>query len=82
MACKGVCVRHIANHGGGSCTLKYAEGQKRCQVCQIYLIWQTNNYCPCCGNKLRIKLREGELKLRCDEIIRQRKEQITTAITS
>ncbi len=62
MACKGVCVRHKATHGGGSYTLRYAEGQKRCQVCQIYLIWQTNNYCPCCGNKLRIKLGEGRLK--------------------
>ncbi len=62
MACKGVCVRDKATHGGGSYTLRYAEGQKRCQVCQIYLIWQTNNYCPCCGNKLRIKPRKGRLK--------------------
>ena len=57
-----------------------AEGQKRCQVCQIYLIWQTNNYCPCCGNKLRIKPREGELKRRCDEIIRERQKQASLVI--
>ncbi len=80
MACKGVCVRHKATHGGGSYTLRYAEGQKRCQVCQIYLIWQSNNYCPCCGNKLRIKPREGELKRRCDAILKQREQQASTVI--
>ena len=45
----------------------------------IYLIWQTNNYCPCCGNKLLIKTREGGLKRSCDEIIRQRREQASPA---
>ena len=80
MACKGICVRHKADHEGGY-TLSYVEGQKRCQVCPIYLIWQTNNYCPCCRNKFRIKPCESELKRRYDEIIRQSKGQITTAIT-
>ena len=60
MVCKGICLRHKAikpsNIG------RYIAGQKRCQVCQIYLIWQTNNYRPCYGNELRIKLGEGKLK--------------------
>jgi hypothetical protein len=69
-------VRHKAAHGGGGgYRLGYAEGQKRCQICQIYLDWQTNNYCPCCGYKLPIKPREGEIKRRYDDIIRQRQEQ-------
>ncbi|CAN5791246.1 hypothetical protein BH23THE1_BH23THE1_09950 [soil metagenome] len=75
MACKGGCVRYKAAPGGGGYTLRYAGGQKRYQICQIYLDWPTNNYCPCCGNKLRIKPREGELKRRCDDIIRQRQER-------
>ena len=34
MACKGICIRHKAQKPVG--TGRYAAGQKRCQVCEIF----------------------------------------------
>ena len=61
MACKGICQRHKAlkpNRGG-----RYLAGQKRCQGCEIYIIWK-GNFCPCCGNRLRTKPRNRKFKLK------------------
>jgi hypothetical protein len=51
MECKGNCGRYKANRprSGG---WRYTTGQKRCQVCDIYLNWEGLR-CPCCGNQLR-----------------------------
>ena len=49
MTCKGICIRHrTSNH--------YASGQKRCQVCEIFIKWD-GLFCPCCGYKLRTRPR-------------------------
>jgi hypothetical protein len=61
MACKGICQRHKAlkpNRGG-----RYISGQKRCQVCQIYINWN-GLFCPCCGYRLRTKPRNRIYKLK------------------
>jgi hypothetical protein len=52
MSCKGICVRHKAQKPTGSS--RYAIGQKRCQICEIFLQWD-GLWCPCCGNKVRTK---------------------------
>ncbi|MDH3339981.1 MAG: hypothetical protein OEL84_01705 [Nitrosopumilus sp.] len=52
--CKGVCDRYKATKPrGGS---RYANGQKRCQVCEIFIKWE-GLWCPCCGYRLRARPR-------------------------
>jgi predicted amidophosphoribosyltransferase len=56
MTCKGICIRHKAlrsHHHNGN---RYSTGQKRCQVCQIFLKWD-GLWCPCCGYRLRMRPR-------------------------
>ena len=38
---------------------RYALGQKRCQVCQVWLDYDGMR-CPCCSNKLRCKPRKDK----------------------
>jgi len=54
--CKGFVVK-MPNNGGG----RYANGQKRCNVCDKYIIWE-GICCPCCGEKLRSRTRQGNLR--------------------
>lgn len=60
MACKGICIRHRAqrpaNYFG-----RYAAGQKRCQLCSIFMKWD-GLWCPCCGCKVRTKPRNSKFK--------------------
>jgi hypothetical protein len=60
MACKGICIRHRAqrpaNYFG-----RYATGQKRCQLCSIFMKWD-GLWCPCCGCKVRTKPRNSKFK--------------------
>ena len=69
MSCKGICHRYKAlkPYGGN----RYASGQKRCQVCEIFLKWDGLN-CPCCNYKVRgnprnikwkTKLRESRMMM-------------------
>ena len=59
MTCKGICIRHRALKPQG--TGRYADGQKRCQVCQVFLKWE-NFWCPCCGYRLRTRPRNVKYK--------------------
>lgn len=54
MRCKGVCesYRALKNSSGA----RYADGQKRCQGCEIFIKWD-GIFCPCCGRRLRLKPR-------------------------
>ena len=60
MVCKGICNRHkakmVLKNGG-----RYANSQKRCQICSIYIKWE-GLYCPCCGYRLRTKPRNKKYK--------------------
>ncbi|MGZ5484861.1 MAG: hypothetical protein ACXWFB_02980 [Nitrososphaeraceae archaeon] len=40
---------------------RYLIGQKRCQVCQIFINWE-GVFCPCCGYKLRVTPRNKKFK--------------------
>ena len=61
MKCKGICLRHRAQKQVDSG--KSASGQKRCQVCEIFIKWDML-WCPCCGYKLRTKPRNSIFKKR------------------
>ena len=58
MSCKGICVRYRASNN-------YANGQKRCQICEIFIKWD-GLWCPCCGCRLRMgpRLFKHKAKLR------------------
>jgi hypothetical protein len=67
MVCKGICVRHKAMKPIG--IGRYSTGQKRCQICEIFLKWD-GLWCPCCGYRLRTKPRNLKYKAK----LRSRKE--------
>lgn len=50
MSCKGVCDKYKADKPVG--IGRYASGQRRCQICEIYMHWN-GLWCPCCGYRLR-----------------------------
>jgi hypothetical protein len=54
-------------------------GQKRCQVCEIYLDWQ-GTWCPCCGYRLRIRPRNGKYKLILRTVEYQKKSQLNKTL--
>ena len=67
MTCKGICVRYKAQKPVG--TGRYASGQRRCQICEIFIKWE-GLWCPCCGYRLRTKPRnlkyKAKLRLRVE----------------
>jgi tRNA(Ile2) C34 agmatinyltransferase TiaS len=60
MTYKGICHRHRAQEGSGGI---YANSQKRCHVCQIYMKCDGLR-CPFCKSKLRTKSRNSAFKKR------------------
>jgi hypothetical protein len=54
MTCKGICERHKALRPANGSGGRYSAGQKRCAMCEIFLIWN-GVWCPCCGCRLRTK---------------------------
>lgn len=60
MSCNGVeCLKYKAKKPIG--TGRYASGQKRCQICSLFMI-HDGIYCPCCHYKLRTKPRKSVYK--------------------
>ncbi len=59
MTCKGICTRYKAQKPVG--TGRYASGQKRCQICEIFIKLEAL-WCPCCGYRLRTKPRNLKYK--------------------
>jgi predicted amidophosphoribosyltransferase len=54
---------------------RYAAGQRRCQICQMFIKWE-GLWCPCCGYRLRtkprnlkyrVKLRQRSLMLQLEQ---------------
>ena len=59
MTCKGICNRFKANKPlRGS---RYGNGQRRCQVCDIFMETEAN-FCPCCSYRLRTMPRNKKFK--------------------
>jgi len=61
MSCNGICHRYKAN--GLPKEGRYKNGQKRCLICDIYIIWE-GLWCPCCGNRIRSNPRGSAAKKR------------------
>ena len=59
MTCKGICPRYKAQKPVG--TGRDASGQRRCQICEIFIKWE-GLWCPCCGYRLRTKPRNLKYK--------------------
>jgi hypothetical protein len=59
MACRGICNNHRAHPNR---LPRYANGQKRCQTCDIFIIW-SGYYCPCCGQLMRARPRNSKCKI-------------------
>lgn len=64
MACKDICLKYRAF--GRVSEGRYAQGQKRCIVCAIFIRW-AGTCCPCCGCRLRVKPRSMKLKKKLKE---------------
>ena len=66
MTCKGICIRHKAF--GPIIYGRYATGQKRCQICELFIKWYDLS-CPCCGYRLRVRPRlfKHKAKLRIEK---------------
>ena len=62
MPCKGICHHHKPTWM--SQTLRYANGQKRCASCEVYLVWD-GRFCPCCGMCLRTRPKISRYRQRC-----------------
>jgi hypothetical protein len=69
MVCKGICLRHKAIKPVGAG--RYVNGQKRCQVCEIFMDWP-GLFCPCCGYRLRTRPRNIKYKTK----LRSKKRQV------
>ena len=59
LSCKGICIRHKATKLSNK--MRYANGQKRCQMCDIFIKWD-GIWCPCCGYRLRTRSRSRRFK--------------------
>ena len=59
MSCKGLCIRYKGDRPKSG--MRYIAGQKRCGICEIYIIWE-GLWCPCCGIRLRIGPRNNKKK--------------------
>ena len=64
MTCKGICPRYKAQKPVG--TGRYASGQRRCQICEIFIKWE-GLWCPCCGYRLRTRPRKLAYKIKLRE---------------
>ena len=56
---------------------RYATGNKRCQVCEIFIKWE-GFWCPCCGYRLRNGPRSMKFKAKL-RVKQKEKQQIQEA---
>ena len=62
MVCKGVCHKYKAKWYARD--YRYANGQKRCNVCELFVNWD-GHHCPCCGMLLRTKPKISRYRQTC-----------------
>ena len=60
MVCKGICHKYKAKWYARE--YRYVNGQKRCNVCELFVNWNDSN-CPCCGMLLRSRPRSMKAKI-------------------
>ncbi|MGI9566004.1 MAG: hypothetical protein ACR2LL_03185 [Nitrosopumilus sp.] len=72
LICKGVCTRFKINRPID--TGRYCVGQKRCNHCNIFVMWE-GIFCPCCGGRLRQRPRNRQYKDKYNETIQKREKR-------
>ena len=73
MPCIGICPRFKAIRTATVGGLRYSMGQKRCQICEIFL-YVEGLYCPSCKYRLRTKPRLCKARLKLSDIQKARNE--------
>ena len=73
MTCNNQCKQYKASKPVG--IGRYASGQRRCQICMIFIKWE-GLWCPCCGYRLRTKPRKLEYKIK----LREHKQKAKTTL--
>lgn len=71
MACRREFQKYIATNSDSTHT-RYAIGQKRCGTCELFLTWDFDNSCPCCGHRLRLKPKNARLKRQFNNRLKQK----------
>lgn len=66
VSCKGICHRYKAKRI--EFCGRYSEGQKRCQICEMYMFWKGLR-CPCCKQRLRSTPRTPKSKSKYRQIM-------------
>jgi len=66
LACKGLCTRYKSKKNHTNSEGRYAEGQKRCSNCEVFVKWDGVK-CPCCNVTLRVKPRNTINRLQLQE---------------
>lgn len=54
MSCRGICEKYRIRVGGGGGRDRYADGQKRCSRCGVFMLCKELR-CPCCRQMLKVK---------------------------
>ena len=55
-----MCKRHKAPKPPNNVS-RYAAGQKRCNLCEVYMV-HDEIFCPCCGGRMRTHPRNRRYK--------------------
>ena len=63
MVCKKICTQFSATKTIS--VSRYTAGQKRCQICEIFIEWE-GTWCPCCGYMLRTHPRNSQSRKKSD----------------
>jgi hypothetical protein len=67
MACRNICEQYRAirwhDRSGYTDDGRYEIGQKRCQICDIFIGWEGYR-CPCCNTALRTRPRPKKCRER------------------
>ena len=77
MPCRGICLKLKAKKPLRENSGRYIAGQKRCQVCEIFILWP-EYFCPCCGYRLRTRPRNFKYKSKMKEAITLKNEKFIT----
>ena len=67
MVCKGICTKYKIKKSHFNRDGRYALGQKRCSICEIFVKWE-GIHCPCCNFVLRVKPRNTHNRRKFQEV--------------
>ena len=62
MPCKGICDKYKAQKPAQT-NDRYSYGQKRCNLCDIFIEWDGSR-CPCCSGILRTRPRSTRHRIK------------------